>query len=46
MKDDIIFISMQTSSGKIAELFKVQYLKKEVRDQVDFLHLDKHQSFL
>ena len=24
----------------------LQYLKKEVRDKVDFLHADKHQSFL
>ena len=24
----------------------LQYLKKEVRDLVDFLHVDKHQSFL
>ena len=24
----------------------LQYLKKEVRDEVDFLHVDKHQSFL
>ena len=24
----------------------LQYLKKEVRDEVDFLHADKHQSFL
>ena len=24
----------------------LQYLKKEVRDDVDFLHADKHQSFL
>ena len=24
----------------------IQYLKKEVRDEVDFLHADKHQSFL
>ena len=23
-----------------------QYLEKEVRDEVDFLHVDKHQSFL
>ena len=23
-----------------------QYLKKEVRDEVDFLHVNKHQSFL
>ena len=24
----------------------LQYLKKEVRDKVDFLHADKHESFL
>ena len=24
----------------------LQYLKKKVRDEVDFLHADKHQSFL
>ena len=24
----------------------LQYLKKEVRDEVGFLHVDKHQSFL
>ena len=24
----------------------IPYLKKEVRDEVDFLHADKHQSFL
>ena len=24
----------------------LQYLKKEVEDEVDFLHVDKHQSFL
>ena len=24
----------------------LQYLKKGVRDEVDFLHVDKHQSFL
>ena len=24
----------------------LQYLKKEVRHQVDFLHADKHQSFV
>ena len=23
-----------------------QYLKKEIRDEVDFLHIDKHQGFL
>ena len=31
---------------KIASLQCLQYLKKEVRDEVDFLHADKHQSFL
>ena len=24
----------------------LQYLKKEVSDEVDFLHVDKHESFL
>ena len=24
----------------------LQYLKKDVRDEVEFLHADKHQSFL
>ena len=24
----------------------LQYLKKDVRDEVDILHADKHQSFL
>ena len=24
----------------------LQYLKKKVRDKVEFLHVDKHQSFL
>ena len=24
----------------------MQYLKKEVSDEVDFLHADKHESFL
>ena len=27
-------------------LFFLQYLKKEVRDKVDFVHADKHESFL
>ena len=30
----------------IVGFFKVQYLKKTVRDQVDFLYVNKHQSFL
>ena len=29
-----------------ASLQCLQYLKKEVRDEVDFLHADKHQNFL
>ena len=33
-----------TRSNKLA-IF-LQYLKKEVRDKVDFLHADKHESFL
>ena len=24
----------------------LQYLKKEVKDKIDFLHADKHQNFL
>ena len=27
-------------------VMSLQYLKKEVRDEVDFLHADKHQCFL
>ena len=33
-------------ANHIAGFFKVQYLKKEVRCQVDFLYVNKHQSFL
>ena len=36
--------SQSSKNSKFAMAF--QYLKKEVRDQVDFLHADKHQSFL
>ena len=35
--------SQSTQSNKFA--ISLQYLKKEVRDGVHFLHLDKHQSF-
>ena len=31
---------------KVPNNKSLQYLKKEVRDEVDFLHTDKHQSFL
>ena len=34
------------TGNQIAGFFKVLYLQKEVRDQVDFLHVDKYQSFL
>ena len=33
-----------TQNNKFA--IYLQYLKKEVRDKVDFLHADKHESFL
>ena len=33
-----------TKNNKFA--ISLQYLKKELRDKVDFLHVDKHESFL
>ena len=36
--------SQSTQNNKLA--MSLQYLKKEVRDEVDFLHADKRQSFL
>ena len=36
--------SQNSQNSKFA--MSLQYLKKEVRDEVDFLHADKHQSFL
>ena len=35
----------QTSQIRKFEM-SLQYLVKEVRDEADFLHADKHQSFL
>ena len=36
-----------SQSSKISNIaMYLKYLKKEVRDEVDFLHADKHQSFL
>ena len=35
--------SQSTQSNKFAK--SLQYLKKEIRDGVHFLHADKHQSF-
>ena len=40
----IIKHSQITQSNKFA--MSLQYLKKEVRDEVNFLHADKHQSFV
>ena len=34
------------SSQNIEFAMPLQYLKNKVRDEVDFLHADKHQSFL
>ena len=36
--------SQSSQNSKFA--MSLQYLKKEVRDEVDFLDADKHQSFL
>ena len=36
--------SQSSQESKFA--MSLQYLKKEVRDEVDFFHADKHQSFL
>ena len=40
---DMIKHSQSTQSNKFA--ISLQYIKKEVRDGIDFLHTDKHQSF-
>ena len=40
----IVKHSQSYQNSKFA--MSLQYLKKEVRDEVDFLHADKHQSFL
>ena len=34
------------SANKIAGFFKMKYLKKEVNDEVYFLHADNQQSLL
>ena len=34
------------SSQNVKFAMSLQYLQKQVRDEVDFLHADKHQSFL
>ena len=40
---DMIKYSQNTQINKFA--ISLQYLKKEVREGVYFLHVDKHQSF-
>ena len=37
-------LAQSTQNDKFATF--LQYLKKEVSDEVDFLHADKHESFL
>ena len=39
-------LSVKSLANQIAGFFKVQYLKKKVRDEVDFLYVNQHQSFL
>ena len=39
-------VSHFQSSQNSKFTMSLQYLKKEVRDEVDFLHVDNHQSFL
>ena len=34
------------SASQIAGFFKIYYLKKEARDQVNFSPVNEHQSFL
>ena len=40
----IVKHSQSSQNSKFA--MSLQYLEKEVKDEVDFLHPDKHQSFL
>ena len=40
---DVIKHSQSAQSNKFK--ISLQYLKKEVRNGVDFLHADKHQNF-
>ena len=39
-------VKQSQSSQNIKFAMSFQYLQKQVRDEVDFLHADKHQSFL
>ena len=42
----MVMVKHSQSSPKSKFVMSLQYLRKEVRDEVDFLHADKHQSFL
>ena len=47
--DTMILMGMvkHSQSSQISKFaISLQYLKKEIKDEVDFLHADKHQSFL
>ena len=47
--DSMILMGMVKHSQSFQKskfAMSLQYLKKEVKDEVDFLHADKHQSFL
>ena len=41
---EMVKFSQSSQNSKFA--MSSQYLKKEVRDEINFLHPDKHQSFL
>ena len=42
----IVMVKHSQGSPKSKFVISLQYLRKEVRDAADFLHADKHQSFL
>ena len=42
----IVMVKHSQSLPKTKFVMSLQYLRKQVRDEVAFLHADKHQSFL
>ena len=42
----MVIVKHFQSSPKSKFVMSLQYLKKEVRDEVDFLHANKHQNIL
>ena len=50
MSDEVVFEGAWPGMPKVFKIasfqYLFQYLKKDVRDEVDFLPADKHQSFL